>query len=162
MRKVFLASVSRSKTRKWAVVLKDEREGVAIAVPLRASEAEAIATGLALEDPEPPHIHDLFLETLEAVGAELVKVILFDVTPKGQFKARLELEAGEQTLILPASASDAIALAVRAEADIYVTPQVLARAGQPVKIKDTEDASRFQELLGDLAYQEEDAAGENE
>ncbi len=154
MERVFIASVSRNRRRQWAVVLQDMREGLALVVPVRTSEAESIASGLALDDPNPPQVHDLLLEVIEAIGAELQRVVITNFTEQGNFRARIEVQHNSVTIDFPARLGDALALAARADAEILVAPQVLAKAGVPIKGSRKASSEAFKELLGDLAFKE--------
>ena len=76
--------------------------------------------------------HDLLRDTLEAVGADVIDIII-DELREGTFFAKIRfLHNGEEGQ-LDARPSDAVALAVRTEAPIYVSPSVLEEAGIPAE-----------------------------
>jgi bifunctional DNase/RNase len=91
-------------------------------------EANAIAMKLQDLKPERPLTHDLFVSTLERLGATLRQVVVSDLADE-TFRARMYLEVGGRALDVDARPSDAIALAIRGGVSIYATQAVLDRAG---------------------------------
>ncbi len=91
-------------------------------------EANAIAMKLQDLKPERPLTHDLFVATLERLGATLRQVVVSDLADE-TFRARMYLELDGRTLDVDARPSDAIALAIRGGVSIYATQAVLDRAG---------------------------------
>lgn len=92
-------------------------EGRAIAI-----EAEGVRTPR-------PLTHELTHRILEALNATLTQVVIHDFRDK-TFYANLDLRTADGTEVLvDARPSDAIALALRAGAPIYATPEVIEAAG---------------------------------
>ncbi len=91
-------------------------------------EANAIAMKLQDLKPERPLTHDLFVNTLERLGATLRQVVVSDLADE-TFRARMYLEVDGRSLDVDARPSDAIALAIRGGVSIYATQAVLDRAG---------------------------------
>lgn len=103
-------------------------------VPLWVGAPEAAAAALALEGlPSPrPLTHALLLETVAALGGRLEAVRLTAVVD-GVVHASLELRGGTH---VDARASDAVVLALRAQAPVLCAPEVLAEAGLPARDAD--------------------------
>lgn len=115
------------------VLLQDPGTGTVVPIWIGAPEASAIAQwqqGLA---PPRPLTHDLLLSVLEAAGTSLEAVRIASVD-EAVFHAELVLSNGER---VDARASDAIACALRAEAPVLCSAQVLDSAG--VELEEDED-----------------------
>ena len=95
-----------------------------------AFEAQAIALELEKIQPPRPMTHDLLRDAFEAVGGEVIDVVI-DELKEGTFFAKIRfIHDGEEGL-LDSRPSDAVALAVRVDAPIYVASPVLEEAGIP-------------------------------
>lgn len=92
-------------------------------------EASAIHTALEGTKPQRPMTHDLSLLLLEAVGTSLGKVTVTEVRD-GTYFAEIELKAASGTETVSARPSDAVALALRAGAGIYVSHELLDEVGR--------------------------------
>lgn len=118
--------------------LSDE-SGAGRLLPIWIGAQEATSIFIALEgDAAPrPLAHDLMKSLLEAVGADVERV---DVTriEAGTFYAEITLRTTDGRRVVDARPSDAIALAARTEAPIWVADDVLDEAGI---VDDTEDAT---------------------
>ncbi|MDB4353747.1 bifunctional nuclease family protein [Akkermansiaceae bacterium] len=81
-------------------------------------------------DPPRPLTHDLFTQTLEAFGAEVLHTTIVDVQGEVFFSRlfiKAENEIMERKIVeLDARPSDCIAMAVRQKAPIFVAPEVWA------------------------------------
>ena len=84
--------------------------------------------------------HDLVANLLRELGAELERVVITDLRDN-TFYAVLELRAGEGELAIDSRPSDAIALAVRLGAPIFVEPQVLEKSAADPNGDDERDPS---------------------
>lgn len=113
------------------MVLLREQEGRHRLVPIYIGSPEATAIHYALEGVVPPRplTHDLFLTTLEALGARLDKVVVTEVR-EHTFYAELHLETSDGTQVVSSRPSDAIALAVRCDAPLYADDDLVDEVGQ--------------------------------
>ncbi len=112
------------------VVLLREREGARRLVPILIGETEARAIVFALDRVQTPRpmTHDLFRDVLEILGVGLRQVVVTALRDR-TFFAELHLLEGEQTSIVSARPSDAIALAVRTGSAIFVADSVIDEVG---------------------------------
>jgi bifunctional DNase/RNase len=113
------------------VVLLKEQTGERV-LPIYIGPEEAKAIALALEGvvPARPLTHDLLRDTLAALGADVMRVSVTELRDR-TFYAELELRLNGQTVRVSSRPSDAIALAVRVDAPIYASEQVLDEAASP-------------------------------
>lgn len=127
------------------VILRDEKERLFLPIWIGVFEANAIA--MELEDAEVPRpmTHDLFHSTLVAADVTLERVVIKDLQDN-TFFASLRLRSGGEAFEIDARPSDALALALRAEAPIFVLSSVLEKAEAVdlvQRIKDEDDLKRW-------------------
>lgn len=122
-------------------------------LPILIGPFEATAIALALEGaPVPrPLSHDLMRSILETLDGKLQQVIVHDIRD-ATFFAKLVVVRGGTTLEIDARPSDGIALALRADAPIYVSDKIVLEETADDKSPEAEkgDVSRFKKFLDDL------------
>lgn len=122
------AVVPDREERLPLLVLRDARDRE-LRVPI--ASCEGLAIHIALEDRflARPLTHDLALRLLEKLSAEVSRVVIDDLRDDS-YHSRIHLDSASGDIALEAEPGDAVALALRAEAPVYVTEDVLARAGR--------------------------------
>ncbi|HAV01754.1 bifunctional nuclease family protein [Chryseobacterium salipaludis] len=124
-------SYSQTQSGAYALLMEHEETNIKLPVVIGNFEAQAISLGLEKDiHPPRPLTHDLFSKFVISANYELSSVIIYQIID-GVFFSNLNFkhsETGEE-LILDARTSDAVAMAVRFEAPIYTTEQVLSEAG---------------------------------
>ncbi len=125
-------STSPSSGGAYALVLGEVDGNRRLPIIIGAFEAQAIALELEKIQPPRPMTHDLLRDTLEAVGAEVVDIVI-DELREGTFFAKIRYVHDGEEGQLDARPSDAVALAVRVDAPIYVAPGVMEEAGIPTE-----------------------------
>ena len=134
------------------------QEGKSRIIPIWVGVNEATQMGIALEKARfsRPMTHDLFLDALTNLDAQIDHVVINDVQG-ATFFARLTLRQHDRLIDLDARPSDALALAVRQKAPIYIEEDVLERASFPYVLRRTEpeaseaELSEFKKFLEVLA-----------
>jgi bifunctional DNase/RNase len=110
-------------------VIEDAR---VLPIFIGANEAQSIALALNEESSPRPLTHDLMKAMLESLETSVRRVEIQDIR-EGTFYGRVFLErAGFEELDFDARPSDAIALALRWEAPIFVSRKVFEDAAVPV------------------------------
>jgi len=125
-------STSPSSGGAYALVLGEIDGNRRLPIIIGAFEAQAIALELEKISPPRPMTHDLLRDLFEAVNAEVIEVLI-DELRDGTFFAKIRFVHNGTEGKLDARPSDAVALAVRVEAPIYVAPEVLDEAGIPTE-----------------------------
>ncbi|WP_150308601.1 bifunctional nuclease family protein [Planctomonas psychrotolerans] len=131
VRVVALAVDSRAQP---VVLLKPilEEPGMGTMLPIWIGAQEATSIFLATEGAQAPRplSHDLMKTMLEALHADVEKVEVTRIED-GTFYAEITLATGTGRLVLDSRPSDAIALAARYDAPIWVNDDLLQEAGVP-------------------------------
>lgn len=137
------------------IVLLRERAGRRhIPIWIGAPEAQAIAAALDGLEPPRPQTHDLLRLVVETLGATVDRVDVVELKDSVYF-ADLQLSRDKETFHVSTRPSDAIALAVRAGAQVFVSSQVLADAGIEFSEESEEDEiERFREMLEDVTIED--------
>lgn len=135
--------------RRPLVLLADMAEKRLLPIWIGPFEAHAVSTHLQGKDFPRPLTHDLLLNVLETLGQRLREVQVTRLEDH-TFYALLILDGPQGTLEIDARPSDAIALAVRAEAQIYVAEAVLAQAQVLTDEGEAEEVSQLRDLLRGL------------
>ncbi|WP_068549198.1 bifunctional nuclease family protein [Thermosulfidibacter takaii] len=114
-------------TNSPIVVLKDMEERRALPIWIGLFEANAIA--MKLEDVVTPRpmTHDLIANILESLKATVERIVVNDLI-ENTFYARICLSTPEGTMEIDSRPSDAIAIALRTDAPIFVEEVVLEKA----------------------------------
>jgi bifunctional DNase/RNase len=109
------------------VILKDLEEKRAIPIWIGIFEASAIATEIEKITFSRPMTHDLLHEILKALKAEVMRVEIHDLR-NNTFFANIQLLIDGNLIVVDARPSDAIAIALRAGASIFVDSNVIEKS----------------------------------
>lgn len=123
-----IISVGLMESEAANVVVLQEKGGNRVLV-ISIGLAEATAIALPVEGIEPPRplTHDLVMSLLQRLQARITSVVIHDLRDD-TYIGQIDLETENGIMEIDARSSDAIALAVRAKAPIYVTESVLEAA----------------------------------
>ncbi len=110
------------------VILKEKDAERFLPIWIGPAEADAIAIKLQGVTPPRPLTHDLLYTSISTLGAMVHSIVVNDLQ-NDTFYARLILNINGEQMELDSRPSDAMAIAIRAEAPIYVEESVLDRAG---------------------------------
>lgn len=132
-------STSPSSGGAYALVLGEVDGNRRLPIIIGAFEAQAIALELEKIQPPRPMTHDLLRNLFDSVHAEVIDVVI-DELREGTFFAKIRFTHNGEDAQLDARPSDAVALAVRMEAPIFIAPSVLDEAGIPTDDDDSADA----------------------
>ena len=109
------------------VILKDLQDNLAMPIWIGLFEANAIATELKKVVFPRPMTHDLFNEFLKTFSVHVDRVEIVDIR-NNTFFANICLKKDGQEFIIDARPSDAIAIALRAQAPIFVDEKVIEKS----------------------------------
>ena len=116
-------------SRSYAVLLKDESSDLFLPILVGSFEAQSIALAIEVVDTPRPLTHDLICDLITKVDGKLLAVNISKLND-GVFYASLKLSGDNfGTKTIDARPSDAISIALRLNAQIYVTAEVIEEAG---------------------------------
>jgi bifunctional DNase/RNase len=113
------------------VVLKDDEEKFFLPIWVGIFEANAIALQLENVSTPRPMTHDLLRNMISELDARVTRIVINDLRDStffAQIRLLVTKVGGDRMLEIDARPSDAIALALRTEAPIYVAQSVLEQA----------------------------------
>jgi bifunctional DNase/RNase len=120
------------------VLLKGvETEGV-LPIWIGRPEAGAIAMQLAGQTFERPLTHDLLRIVIEGLEARVSKIVITDLRGS-TFFAKIFLSRGDEIVTIDARPSDSIALALRAEAPIFVERALFESNSRQIETEPDDD-----------------------
>lgn len=137
-----------TRTGSPIVVLHDKENRKALPIWIGSAEASAIIRKIENLTVSRPMTHDLIINMIEKMGYELDKVEINDVE-KETYYATLFLKDKQDNIIeIDSRPSDAIAIAIRVDAPIYVTANVISNGSVSTdSAKDEEEAQEFKKFV---------------
>lgn len=131
------------------IILKDPEEKRALPIWVGIFEANAIALELEKIATPRPMTHDLIKNILDGLGATVQQIVVNDLKDN-TFFAVIEVSYNGNVVNIDSRPSDAIALALRVNAPIYVTEKVVSKAKRIDIAEEKEDSDRWKEWLENL------------
>jgi RNA polymerase sigma factor (sigma-70 family) len=121
----------RLANRQLRVVLLKEKEGARILpIWIGSFEGDALALALGREAAPRPLTPDFLARTIDALGGGVERVVITRIH-ENTFYALVALAVDGRREELDARPSDALNLAARVDAPIYVAPDVMDQCGRP-------------------------------
>jgi len=111
------------------VLLKDLEDKDVLPIWIGLLEASSIATALENINTPRPMTHDLVKNILDSLGVKIVRVEVNDLKDNTYY-ALLHLEVDNKRLVVDSRPSDAIAIAVRTNAPIFVEESVIKKSAK--------------------------------
>ncbi len=144
-KKLIIRGISYSQTQSgaYALLLEHVESNIKIPVVIGNFEAQSISLGLEKDiHPPRPLTHDLFASFAKSTNYSLDSVIIYQIID-GVFFSNINFKniTTDEEVILDARTSDAVAMAVRFDAPIFTTDQVLSEAGILLDLEDTNSTS---------------------
>lgn len=131
------------------VLLVDQPETMALPIWIGQAEATAIAMELQGVRPPRPMTHDLVRTLLSELKASISRIVVTDVRDNTYF-AEIHVAQNGTAMVIDSRPSDAIAVALRMEAPIFVEEKVAAQAIQLKKSFDENDMEEWKRFLDEV------------
>ncbi len=137
-----------TRTGSPIVVLHDKENRRALPIWIGSAEASSIIRKIENLSVTRPMTHDLIISIIEKTGYKISKVEINDVE-KETYYATIFLEDSEgKEIEIDSRPSDAIAVAIRIDAPIFVTANVLSNGSVSTdSAKDAEEAEEFKNFV---------------
>lgn len=131
-KKLIIRGISYSQTQSgaYALILEHPETGIKLPIVIGNSEAQSISIGLEKMKSPRPLTHDLFTKFAEITHYSVESVVIYKLID-GVFFANINFTnrmLGDN-ITLDTRTSDAVAMAVRFDAPIYTTQDVISEAG---------------------------------
>ncbi|MFO7845730.1 MAG: bifunctional nuclease family protein [Balneolaceae bacterium] len=133
-------STSPSSGGAYALILTEKEGGRRLPIIIGTFEAQAIALELESIKPPRPMTHDLLKNIILSFDTA-VDYVLINELSEGTFFAKLIFTKNDEKVEIDARPSDAIAVAIRFGASVYVHKSVLDEAGIESEAEKTEKSS---------------------
>lgn len=131
------------------VILQDVQKNTLLPIWVGVFEANAIALQIERIDTPRPMTHDLFKNMLLHLNAQVLKIVVTELK-ENTFFALIHLDMDGDTVTIDCRPSDAIAIALRTDAPIYVTEEVINNSRNVTLEKeglDSEDITKWLENI---------------
>lgn len=139
------------------VVLKETELDRYLAIWIGPDTAEAIHMHLQHVAVARPMTHDLMINLIKGLDASVSHVVISDLS-NDVFYAQIVLDMGGKSIEIDSRPSDALAIAVRANAKIFINDEVMDEAGIEPELGIDLD---FGEPAGEVDDEEAEAGGED-
>lgn len=149
MVEVELAAVRVDVRTGTPVLLLQEHTGDRRTLPIFIGPPEATAIAFAIQGvpTERPMTHDLMRDLLETLGATVERVVVTELVDT-TYVAELHLSNAGRPVVVSARPSDAVALAVRVDAPLFVADELLDAEGVVLDLE--EEAGGEEPSSGEL------------
>ncbi|HVN58982.1 MAG TPA: bifunctional nuclease family protein [Bacteroidales bacterium] len=142
--KVLGISYSQTQSGAYALVLIEEGGERRIPIIIGGFEAQSIVIKLENLEPPRPLTHDLFKSFADSFDISIVEVFIYKLE-EGVFFSKLICTNGEKEFSIDSRTSDAVALALRFNCQIFSTEEILDKAGITVSASSSGDDSLKQD-----------------
>ena len=142
-KKLFIRGISYSQTQSgaYALLLEEPETGIKLPIVIGNFEAQSISMGLEKDFKlTRPLTHDLFARFIEDTRYIIESVVIYKIVD-GVFFSNINFTnrlIGD-SITLDSRTSDAVAMAIRFDAPVYTTQNVLDEAGILLNLNEDED-----------------------
>jgi len=149
LRKVSIAGMTMDPaTNTPIIILKSDDDDQTIPIWIGLLEATSIASALQNVQMERPMTHDLFKNFVDALNYDVAKIEVCDLK-ENTYYARIYFVSSEREFSIDARPSDAIAIALRYQAPIYVDDKVIEKSQEGLGDGEALDKSKEGEKWAD-------------
>lgn len=137
-----------TRTGSPIVVLHDKDNRKALPIWIGSAEASAIIRKIENLVVARPMTHDLIIDIINQTGYTLDRVEIKDVEKETYFASLILVDDEENEIEIDSRPSDAIAVAIRTDAPIFVSAKVLASGSVSTdSAKDEEESKEFKDFI---------------
>lgn len=137
-----------TRTGSPIVVLHDKENRKALPIWIGSAEASAIIRKIENLTVSRPMTHDLIINMIKKTGYELDKIEINDVEKETYYATLFLSDKDGNVTEIDSRPSDAIAIAIRVDAPIFVTANVISNGSVSTdSAKDEEEAQEFKKFV---------------
>ncbi|MFH1868035.1 MAG: bifunctional nuclease family protein [Candidatus Omnitrophota bacterium] len=150
MKKASIFSLIMVKEAGQYLVTLEEAVGMRL-IPIWIGPAEGVSIAAALQKQSFPRplTHDLFISMLKEMEVKIEKIIITDLK-HDTFYANIVLRKNGKSYVIDSRPSDSIAIAVRAQAPIFIEEEVFNKCPEILKPITEKEVDRFKKVLENL------------
>jgi len=130
------------------VILRDRDDALFLPIWVGLFEANAIAIEMEKIQAPRPMTHDLLRNVIREIGIQVDRVVVTELKDN-TFFARIHLSRAGESWTVDSRPSDAIALALRAQAEIFVEEDVLEKS-KTLRAEGVADPERLKKWLEEV------------
>jgi uncharacterized protein len=134
--KVMGISYSQTQSGAYALILVEENGERRMPIIIGGFEAQAIVIKLENLDPPRPLTHDLFKKFADEFNISVIEVMIYKLE-EGVFFSQLVCNNGIKEFAIDSRTSDAVAIALRFGCPIYISEDILDKAGITITAADS-------------------------
>ncbi|MBQ3102239.1 bifunctional nuclease family protein [bacterium] len=140
-----------TRTGTPIVVLNDLDNRKALPIWIGSAEASSIIRKIENIPSTRPMTHDLFVDFVDQMNGELKYVEITDVNEQTYFATIVIENMNGEEVYVDSRPSDAISIALRAKAPIYVSTEVMARGSISINSeKDKQEEEEFKNFIQEV------------
>ena len=132
------------------VILQDVEKNTLLPIWVGIFEANAIALQIERIDTPRPMTHDLFKNMLLHLNSQVLKIVVTELK-ENTFFALIHLDMDGDIVTIDCRPSDAIAIALRTDAPIYVTEEVINNSRNVTLEKEGLDSDDIKKWLENIS-----------
>jgi len=137
-----------TRTGSPIVVLHDKDNRKALPIWIGSAEASSIIRKIENLTVARPMTHDLIISIIEKTGYKLDRIEINDVEKETYYATMFLVDEDGNTVEIDSRPSDAIAVAIRVDAPIFVTANVISNGSISTdSAKDEEEAQEFKKFV---------------
>lgn len=127
----------------YALILSEEKGNRRIPIIIGTPEAQSIAIYLENLRPPRPLTHDLFISFIKLINFTLLEVNIYRYE-EGIFHSEMVFNDGMKDIFLDSRTSDAIALAIRVDAPIYIANNIMKDVAVEIEEDDFDEDNNYE------------------
>jgi bifunctional DNase/RNase len=131
------------------VILRDDAETNLLPIWVGLFEANAIALQMEGVTTPRPMTHDLLKNVIEKIQGDVVRVVI-NALEENTFYAQIHLRVADREVLVDSRPSDAIALALRTNAPVFVEEEVLEKSRRSDESPDGRNSARLRKWLEEV------------
>ena len=163
MQEMVIYGVSFDLVGKQPIVLLKTADGNKF-LPIWIGHPEAAAILMKLQSQAPPRpmTHDLVTDMLDQLGAQVIRITVTELR-ENTFYAQITVQQDGSEIEIDSRPSDAIALAIRADAPIFAADRVIEESAiefEGEEVNEEEIVSEFKKFLDNVTPDEFAVEGE--
>jgi len=151
--KVSIAGLTMDPSSNTPIIILKAEDERTVPIWIGLLEATSIASAMQNIEFDRPMTHDLFRNLCDTMGVQVTKVEVSDIIDN-TFYAKIHLASDDFQTSMDARPSDAIAIALRFDAPIYVEESVMEQSTTDknggVALDDSEEGKKWTDYLESL------------